>query len=79
MLYHGGHAVEPDRVEGAVNRVCSVCLAFLGYAPGPADAVTHGFCRRHELEALVKAKVATPAEAEELRRLEEWARLGGAA
>lgn len=53
-----------------ITQLCCVCQAFLGIIPNDGkDAISHGYCRLHELETYVHGMMATPAE------LLEWYRL----
>jgi len=49
--------------------LCSVCGIHLGTKPG--RGTTHGYCRYHELQALMFGKVATSEEAAEFGTLQE--------
>ena len=47
--------------------ICCVCHVRL--KSSPRGGTSHGYCRRHELEALDKAGLLTSYEADELGRL----------
>ena len=49
--------------------VCSVCNVQLGTKPG--RGISHGYCRFHELEALLELNALTAAEAAELTKIRE--------
>lgn len=48
---------------------CAVCHRKLGEKPGPPNSTSHGYCRRHELEQLVKLHLATRMEIKELEAM----------
>jgi len=49
--------------------LCSVCNLHLGTKPG--QGVTHGYCRFHLLETLIKSKLATDEESAEFKAAQE--------
>ena len=49
--------------------ICSVCNLHLGTKPG--TGTSHGYCRFHELQALILGKVATGEESAEFKTLQE--------
>lgn len=50
-----------------MKTICMICRVVLAECPG--EGISHGYCRLHELEALVKANIATPEEEKELKDL----------
>lgn len=51
--------------------VCSRCKVMYGSKPSMTDGYSHGYCRFHELETLIKGNVASQDEIEEYFSLKD--------